>query len=397
MHVERGPQGKILVFEVLAGTEIVVHAYDSLRSFPLSNVLPVYLREVFGEKQLCVDCTELVPLADLRDPLEHCDLLRKNFLSFLISIFRAEDRFISRDFLVADPRYVFLNKSEASFFWCCFPVTPTAGNLHPIEQSFADRLKLLLSCELVSSLFDESLRDTIWTDVISEHEDGLITQIHQQKEEKPEEATKGTSEKRSTILFIQFVLMLFFLAFIFLWNDLSLFSLETYIWAPPFVLVSGMALLFTLLFSAKEYGKQSQTRKKKMSKEEEKTMAAVGIKSHDTQDVNPFFSYPRAFLSRLSSDRDSSDKNTKRFPLLVNDFLVGKDSILCDLVLDDKSISDRHARILKREGSYFLMDVGSSAGSMLGDRILYSYEEYPLSDNDIFSLGDIHLQFHQYT
>ena len=52
MHVERGPQGKILVFEVLAGAEIVQHIYEGLQVFPCQ----MFFRSIcarFLRKTLC--------------------------------------------------------------------------------------------------------------------------------------------------------------------------------------------------------------------------------------------------------------------------------------------------------------------------------------------------------
>jgi len=45
--------------------------------------------------------------------------------------------------------------------------------------------------------------------------------------------------------------------------------------------------------------------------------------------------------------------------ILVDEFLVGRDDALCDLPLPASSVGRRHARITRREGSFFITDLGS--------------------------------------
>ena len=40
----------------------------------------------------------------------------------------------------------------------------------------------------------------------------------------------------------------------------------------------------------------------------------------------------------------------------------------CDIVLDDRQVSRRHARICRREDSYFLEDLQSKNGTFIGDQ-----------------------------
>lgn len=393
MHVERGPQGKILVSEVLAGVEIVPHIYEGLRSIPLPNVLPVYLREVFGEKQLCIDCTDLTPLIDLPRSDKTNLTARNNFLAFLISLFRAEDRFISRDYFLFDPKYIFYNNHEEAFFWCCFPVSPTAGNLYSGTQLFSDRLNLLLSCDYIASLFEESHRKKIWTGITSDNEDLLFSLTCPLPENivQPNKANLSSGRMRKLLL-VQLTVMCIALSALLFSGLFSSLSFD--LWVPAYILIFGLSLLSILLFSGRD---QLNLPRRDCPTEDDGGTRMTEIIGTDNQRKDPFFSYPKAFLRRLADVKNSSDKEAPRYPILVNDFLIGKDSILCDLIIDEKSISDRHARILNREGSFFFMDTGSSSGSKIGDRILYSHEEYPLTNEDILSLGNVHFQFHQYT
>ena len=68
---------------------------------------------------------------------------------------------------------------------------------------------------------------------------------------------------------------------------------------------------------------------------------------------------------------------------------------LCDLFLDDPSVSDRHARIIRRGVLYLIMDLGSSEGTFIGSQKLYSHEENPLTDGDTLTIGKLKFIFSQ--
>ncbi len=60
------------------------------------------------------------------------------------------------------------------------------------------------------------------------------------------------------------------------------------------------------------------------------------------------------------------------------------------VVLRDAKVSRQHAKIIQKGGEYILMDMNSSNGTFVnGERI----EEYVLSNNDEFTIGDTTIQF----
>ena len=208
------------------------------------------MREVF-EKNTLWDCTGLIPLSDFsRSDYIGTDI-RNNFLSFLSSLFRAEDQFITRDYFIFDPQYVFFNKLERSFYWCCIPVSPTTGNLYSGAQSISDRLNILLSCEYVTSFFDESHRKTIWTSIMEDDERLLNSLSCQQNDQTSlnDSADSFYSDIRKPLL-IQISLMCLALIII------TVFKLSSSIFMnlllPVYILVFGLSLLTILLFSKME-------------------------------------------------------------------------------------------------------------------------------------------------
>jgi pSer/pThr/pTyr-binding forkhead associated (FHA) protein len=69
---------------------------------------------------------------------------------------------------------------------------------------------------------------------------------------------------------------------------------------------------------------------------------------------------------------------------------IGRDGVSCDFVLDDDSVSARHARIKHERGQFVLYDLASTNGTRLnGDRI----QRAALVDGDEIALGDVKLVF----
>ncbi|MDD2533076.1 MAG: FHA domain-containing protein [Eubacteriales bacterium] len=66
--------------------------------------------------------------------------------------------------------------------------------------------------------------------------------------------------------------------------------------------------------------------------------------------------------------------------ILVAEFVVGRDATQCDLALNDESIGRKHARIIRREGTFFVHDLGSKNGTYLDGRRLNKFEDYLLPD-----------------
>ncbi|MBP1757674.1 MAG: hypothetical protein H6Q62_530 [Firmicutes bacterium] len=74
--------------------------------------------------------------------------------------------------------------------------------------------------------------------------------------------------------------------------------------------------------------------------------------------------------------------------ILVDEFLVGRDDMYCDLPLPVPSVGRRHARISRREGSFFITDLGSKNGTSLDGRRLNKLEEYLLPDRCRLEFAD---------
>lgn len=70
---------------------------------------------------------------------------------------------------------------------------------------------------------------------------------------------------------------------------------------------------------------------------------------------------------------------------------VGSSS-MCDVHVNDRSVSRRHAVINVRGGQHFIKDAGSSAGVRLNDEKL-DLGRHPLNNGDTITLGQVDLTF----
>ncbi len=63
-----------------------------------------------------------------------------------------------------------------------------------------------------------------------------------------------------------------------------------------------------------------------------------------------------------------------------------------DIVLDDMSVSKKHAQIHERKTGFVISDLDSSNGTFVGQRKIPSLKEIPFSIDDIVTIGVFHLQ-----
>lgn len=71
------------------------------------------------------------------------------------------------------------------------------------------------------------------------------------------------------------------------------------------------------------------------------------------------------------------------------EFTLGRSSE-CDVMVNDSSCSKQHAKIILKDGCYYLRDLGSSNGTFINGRRI---EHDQLKDGDIIKLGDALISF----
>jgi pSer/pThr/pTyr-binding forkhead associated (FHA) protein len=100
---------------------------------------------------------------------------------------------------------------------------------------------------------------------------------------------------------------------------------------------------------------------------------------------------------------ERGDSPGTEFRLVNNDSTIGRwdadNGIFPDVDLDafdsDAKVSRRHARILRKEGKYFIEDLGSTNGTYVnrGRRLLPGNSQ-PLNNGDEVIVGKTFLRFH---
>lgn len=74
--------------------------------------------------------------------------------------------------------------------------------------------------------------------------------------------------------------------------------------------------------------------------------------------------------------------------ILIDEFLIGRDSDLVDFWIDSQNVSRQHARITRRQGSFFLEDLGSRNSTLLDGKKVNKHKEYLLPDKCRLTFAD---------
>jgi adenylate cyclase len=79
----------------------------------------------------------------------------------------------------------------------------------------------------------------------------------------------------------------------------------------------------------------------------------------------------------------------REIPLEKDTFLIGR-ALGCDLEILDSMVSRKHGKVVRRDGEYWVVDLGSSNGTCLNGRRI---REEKLSDLDVIKIGNTYLEF----
>ena len=82
--------------------------------------------------------------------------------------------------------------------------------------------------------------------------------------------------------------------------------------------------------------------------------------------------------------------NGQRYPIAKDQFIIGRGSKTSDLAIKDGNISRKHAAVIRRNGMYYIKDLGSTNGiDYKGMRI----DNKRIDEGDVFHLCDYELRF----
>ena len=82
--------------------------------------------------------------------------------------------------------------------------------------------------------------------------------------------------------------------------------------------------------------------------------------------------------------------NGQRYPVTKDQFIIGRGSKTSDLAIKDGNISRKHAAVIRRNGTFYIKDLGSTNGiDYKGMRI----DNKRIDEGDIFHMCDYEIRF----
>ena len=97
--------------------------------------------------------------------------------------------------------------------------------------------------------------------------------------------------------------------------------------------------------------------------------------------------YRLAMISEGYPDEPRSERGLVSY-ILIDEFIIGRDPYLCDLVLDSPAVGRLHARIIRHGSHYFVEDLGSTNATYLNDKRLKKRTTYLLPDRARLRFAD---------
>ena len=80
----------------------------------------------------------------------------------------------------------------------------------------------------------------------------------------------------------------------------------------------------------------------------------------------------------------------QRYPITKDEFFIGRSNKSCDLIVKDPNVSRQHARIVRHQGQFWMVDMGSTNGiEYQGGRV----DRRPIAEGDIFRICDHEIVF----
>ncbi len=399
MRFERGPFGRIAVFSLDRKEDMISHVMDSLQNHILPSVLPVYLREQFGQMEFCVDCTGCDQItASSKNLMPEPLAKRKAISDFLLALLDAQDHFIDLRHFLFEPDYIFVEPDTGKLLWCCLPVLQDAAEQVSGEYFTEAKLERLLMDSFFSDVIDDDERSRIIC-LLKDGRDQELNTLLSRMAAVPKPAVH--TPRSSTVVWLSIQTALMIIAGILL----VFFSMKSGQTGTAqnlrgwYLLFFSVMLLLTIICTggkaksvpaaaAEENGNPSLTKKEIYFPEQSPTSKESAWAARNTQ-------RPPAYLNQIILSSGDNRKKGVRSVIWTDDFLIGRDRILCDLFLDDPSVSDRHARIVRRGVLFMIIDLGSAEGTFIGTRKLYSHEEIPLTDQDTVTIGKLKFLFSQ--
>ncbi|MBN1892228.1 MAG: FHA domain-containing protein [Clostridiales bacterium] len=397
MITERGPHGTVAVVTIESDKEVVLHALFALQNRSCRHCLPVYLREVFGQKQVCLDCTGLISIADPESSHVYSTVeLRRNAIADLLeSIGEVLDMMLDPSDFVFHPENVWIHPQNKDLFFSYLPIRLDDGESRCfLSRINASELESLLMHDFFTECVPEECRHRI-IDSVSRGDEKLFLEsvdtIRDLNDEKKKRLKFLSPLAKAWLVILATMLIALFIMMRLSVRPDGFWGIRQ--WGPVFV----AAFLLSTFFAYVRYrandeessdttgAETSSKSKKELFFPDPKAFCATGNKKA-AQTFEPGFLIEQADYGKRAAKK-------RQGVIWTDDFLIGSDHLLCDFPINHPSVSARHARIVRRQGLFYLVDLGSLSGTFIGHRKLFTHEENPLSDQDSIRIGEVRFRF----
>jgi hypothetical protein len=80
----------------------------------------------------------------------------------------------------------------------------------------------------------------------------------------------------------------------------------------------------------------------------------------------------------------------QKYPIVKDEFYIGRSNKSCDLIVRDPNVSRQHARVVRHQGQFWMVDMGSTNGiEFQGTRV----DRRPIGEGDVFRVCDHEIVF----
>jgi hypothetical protein len=373
IHYENGPMGNLLIWILDGEASVIQYQFQLITRQPLAYLLPCLIRYRSGSPQLCQDIGDLVPLDQMHQLTALCPEIGRQVLrSIGHALLDAEDRLLPCRQFTIHPSFIFLT-SDLQIKLAFWPVKllgkasldpgGCAGQIgvdsvvsHWREEM--DRLVRALGAacrfsgdaiaDISQCLSEKGIAGMLsYLDLPAGPEGLAGPAAPSVLANEPHIRTDARKAARRTLL----------KGLTHLWDSCS-HALSN----------SGIKHWFDCLINGPEDD---------ISGQEYQTVLLTA----DPADFR---------MALLAEGRPGTPEEAEglRAFILVDEFLIGRDTKNIDLCLPDPGIGRQHVRIVRRAGSFFINDLGSRNGTRLDGRRLPKNTETLLPDQCILQFAD---------
>lgn len=323
-----------------------------------------------------------------------------SFISFL-------DHLVAPSCIVLDPDMVFTDAEGITIKLCCLPIKSKPEDLC-LSSLNAGRFERLLNCDFFKSIITDDERNALVYSVRENNEELFLktadiirgsvgngstvpessdTVKSGNSKEKTHARTKHSKEEKDLIT----ACLSAFLSFVLLARNMLL---------PCFLffILSVIILMVTILNQKKRESSINKEETLEKSRQRSSILFSeeTSVNADNSSDQIPGTRETNTLqplvCGQLSLISDSNKANSS-YSLYLDETCIGSDCFLSDIVIDDPGIAPLHARILLKNGSFYLEAAEGTGKTYLEDSPVENGKTYEIKTGQKITFGDFDFRF----